>query len=50
MTNSLASLNLIGIGEALAVIKNKIDLDIAYKAIKISSGNSFVNETETKVM
>ncbi len=51
MTNYLASLHLIGIGEALAVVKkNNIDLGLAYKAIKISSGNSFVNETETKVI
>ena len=51
ITNFLASLNLLGIGEALSVAKkNKIDLGLAYKAIKISSGNSFVNETETKVI
>ncbi len=51
ITNYLASLNLIGIGEVLAVAKmNNIDLGLTYKAIKISSGNSFVNETETKVI
>ena len=51
ITNYLASLHLLGIGEALTVAKkNKIDLGLAYKAIKISSGNSFVNETETKVI
>ena len=51
ITNYLASLNLIGIGEALAVAKkNGIDLGLTYNAIKISSGNSFVNETETKVI
>ena len=51
ITNYLASLNLIGIGEALAVAKkNNIDLGLTYKAIKISSGNSFVNETETQVI
>lgn len=51
ITNYLASLHLLGIGEALAVAKkNNIDLGLAYKAIKISSGNSFVNETETKVI
>ena len=51
ITNYLASLNLLGIGEALAVAKkNKIDLGLAYNAIKISSGNSFVNETETQVI
>ncbi len=51
ITNYLASLHLLGVGEALAVAKkNKIDLGLAFKAIKISSGNSFVNETETKVI
>ena len=51
ITNYLASLHLLGIGEALAVAKkNNIDLGLTYKAIKISSGNSFVNETETKVI
>ena len=51
ITNYLASLHLLGIGEALSVAKNnKIDLGLTYKAIKISSGNSFVNETETKVI
>ena len=51
ITNYLASLNLIGIGEALAVAKkNKINLGLTQKAIEISSGNSFVNETETKVI
>jgi len=51
ITNYLASLNLLGIGEALAVSKkNNIDLGLAHKAINISSGNSFVNETETKVI
>ena len=51
ITNYLASLHLVGIGEALAVAKkNNINLDLTHKAIKISSGNSFVNETETKVI
>ena len=51
LTNYLASLHLLGIGEALTVAKkNNIDLGLTYKAIKISSGNSFVNETETKVI
>ncbi len=51
ITNFLASLNLIGLGEALTVAKkHNIDLGLTYNAIKISSGNSFVNETETKVI
>ena len=51
ITNYLASLHLLGIGEALTVAKkNNLDLGLTYKAIKVSSGNSFVNETETKVI
>ena len=51
ITNYLASLHLLGIGEALAVSKKYgIDLGLTYNAIKISSGNRFVNETETKVI
>ncbi len=51
ITNYLASLHLLGIGEALVVAKkHKIDLGLTYKAIKISSGNSFVNETESQVI
>ncbi len=51
ITNYLASLHLLGIGEALTVAKtNNINLGLAHKAIKVSSGNSFVNETETKVI
>ncbi len=51
ITNYLASLHLLGIGEALTIAKkNNIDLGLTQKAIKISSGNSFVNETETKVI
>ncbi len=51
ITNYLASLHLIGIGESLVVAKkHNIDLGLAHKAIKISSGNSFVNDTETKVI
>ena len=51
VTNFLASTNLLSIGEALMVSKKYgIDLEIAYQAIKISSGNSFVHETESKVI
>jgi 3-hydroxyisobutyrate dehydrogenase len=51
ITNYLASVNLISIGEALTVAKkSNIDLKTAYKAIKISSGNSFVHETESQVI
>ncbi len=51
VTNYLASVNLIAIGEALMVSKKYgINLKTAFNAIKISSGNSFVNETESQVI
>ena len=51
ITNYLASVNLVSIGEALIVAKKSgMDLKTAYKAIKISSGNSFVHETESQVI
>jgi 3-hydroxyisobutyrate dehydrogenase len=51
ITNYLASANLVSIGEALTVAKKSgMDLKIAYEAIKISSGNSFVHETESQVI
>ena len=51
LTNYLASINLLSIGEALMVCKKYgIDLKKAYQGIKISSGNSFVHETESQVI
>ena len=51
VTNYLASINLLAIGEALMVCKKySIDLKTAYEGIKISSGNSFVHETESQVI
>ena len=51
VTNFLASTNLVSLGEALMVCKKYgIDLRTAYHGIKISSGNSFVHETESKVI
>ena len=51
VTNYLASVNLVAIGEALTVAKKaNMDLKTTYKAIKISSGNSFVHETESQVI
>jgi len=51
VTNFLASINLLAIGEALMVCKKYgIDLQTAYEGIKISSGNSFVHETESQVI
>jgi 3-hydroxyisobutyrate dehydrogenase len=51
ITNYLASVNLVSVGEALTVAKKSgMDLKTAYEAIKISSGNSFVHETESQVI
>ena len=51
VTNFLPSTHLVAIGEALMVFKKAgIDLGKAYDAIKISSGNSFVHETESQVI
>lgn len=51
ITNYLASINLIALGEALMVSKKYgIDLTRAFHGIKISSGNSFVHETESNVI
>jgi len=51
MTNYLATANLITLCEALVTSKAAgMDLNTAYEAIKISSGNSFVHETESQVI
>tara|TARA_B100000475_G_scaffold40686_1_gene26471 strand:- start:2130 stop:2870 length:741 start_codon:yes stop_codon:yes gene_type:complete len=51
LTNYLATANLITCSEALTVAKGAgMDLNIAYEAIKISSGTSFVHETESQVI
>ncbi len=51
VTNYLASINLLALGEALMVCKKYgIDLKTAFEGIKISSGNSFVHETESLVI
>ena len=51
VTNYLASVNLVSLGEALTVAKKSgMDLKTTYEAIKISSGNSFVHETESQVI
>lgn len=50
-TNYLATANLIACAEALTVAKAAgMDLGVAYEAIRISSGNSFVHETESRVI
>ena len=47
ITNYLATANLVSCAEALTVAKGAgMDLRVAYKAFSISSGNSFVHETE----
>ena len=51
VTNYLASANLVSLCEALVTSKMAgIDLNTAYEAIRISSGNSFVHETEGQVI
>ena len=51
MTNYLASINLAALGESLMTMKCAgIDLNTTYEAIRISSGNSFVHETESQVI
>ena len=51
ITNYLATANLVSCAEVLTVAKGAgMDLQIAYKAFSISSGNSFVNETESQVI
>ncbi len=51
MTNYLATSNLITCCEALITMKGEgLDLAKTFEAIKISSGNSFVHETESKVI
>jgi 3-hydroxyisobutyrate dehydrogenase len=50
-TNYLAGVQLISTGEAFMVAKKAgIDLATAYEAIRISSGNSFVHETEGQLI
>lgn len=51
VTNYLASVHLAALGEALMVAKLAgADLNTAFEAIRISSGNSFVHETESQVI
>ena len=51
MTNYLATANLLTLCEALVTCKaTGLDLNTTYEAIRISSGNSFVHETESQVI
>ncbi|HUF87246.1 MAG TPA: NAD(P)-dependent oxidoreductase [Thermohalobaculum sp.] len=51
MTNYLATANLLALTEALVTMERAgMDLATTYEAIRISSGNSFVHETESQVI
>ena len=51
ITNYLASVHLVALGEAWTVAKkSNLDLTKVYKGIAVSSGNSFVHETESQVI
>lgn len=51
VTNYLATANLVTLSEALTTCKMAgMDLATTYEAIRISSGNSFVHETESQVI
>jgi len=51
ITNYLASVHLVALGEAWTVAKkSNLDLVKAFKGIAVSSGNSFVHETESQVI
>ncbi len=51
LTNYLATANLVSLSEALVTAERAgMDLGTTYEAIRISSGNSFVHETESQVI
>ena len=51
ITNYLASTHLVALGEAWTIAKkSNLDLSKVYKGIAVSSGNSFVHETESQVI
>ena len=51
VTNYLATANLVSVAEALTTAAAAgMDLNTTYEAIRISSGNSFVHETEGQVI
>lgn len=51
ITNYLASVHLVALGEALSTAAGAgMDLATTYEAVRISSGNSFVHETESQVI
>ncbi len=51
VTNYLCTVHLAALSEAFAVAKKAgMDMNTTYEAIRISSGNSFVHETESQVI
>jgi len=51
MTNYLCTVHLVALAEALTTCKMMgFDMNTVYEAIRISSGNSFVHETESQVI
>ncbi len=51
MTNYLCTVHLVALAEALTTCKaTGLDMNTTYEAIRISSGNSFVHETESQVI
>jgi len=51
ITNMLAFVNLVAVGEALMLAKRGgLDLATTFEVIRASSGNSFVHETESQVI
>jgi 3-hydroxyisobutyrate dehydrogenase len=51
LTNYLCSVHLAALAEAFVVAKKAgMDMNTTYEAIRISSGNSFVHETESQVI
>lgn len=51
VTNYLCSVHLVALSEALTASKVMgLDMNVTYEAIKASSGNSFVHETESQVI
>jgi 3-hydroxyisobutyrate dehydrogenase len=51
ITNMLAFIHLVAAGEALMLAKfGRLDLAQAFRAIRASSGNSFVHETESQLI
>ena len=51
LTNYLASINLLAIGEVLMICKKyNLNLKAVYEAIRVSSGNSFVHTSESQLI